>query len=195
MFLGPEVAGEKREGDAERQNGPSIFRARESLAQDCIIDERTISYRRSKNDIMAETFYVYAYFEPGAETPFYVGKGMRYRSRIHLKQSHNPAVARKIIDLRLAGLEPEVKLLFFGTDDDLLVPARSFVKAMAAAGNRVELYTAEGQKHGFFNDREGTPWHASCLHQTDLFLASLGYLKGAPTVQTPSGAVLKRELP
>lgn len=118
MFLGPEVAGEKREGDAERQNGPSIFRARESLAQDCIIDERTISYRRSKNDIMAETFYVYAYFEPGAETPFYVGKGMRYRSRIHLKQSHNPAVARKIIDLRLAGLEPEVKLLFFGTDDE-----------------------------------------------------------------------------
>jgi hypothetical protein len=66
---------------------------------------------------MAEMFYVYAYFEPGAKTPFYVGKGMRYRSRIHLKQSHNPAVAQKIIDLRLAGLEPEVKRLFFGSDD------------------------------------------------------------------------------
>ena len=86
-------------------------------------------------------------------------------------------------------------ILFFGTDDALLAPARTFVKQMMAAGNRVELYTAEGQKHGFFNDREGTPWHASCLNQTDLFLASLGYVKGPPTIQTPAGAALKKELP
>ncbi len=86
-------------------------------------------------------------------------------------------------------------ILFFGTDDALLAPARTFVKQMTAAGNRVELYTAEGQKHGFFNDRDGTPWHAVCLHQTDLFLASLGYVKGPPTIQTQAGVTLKRELP
>jgi acetyl esterase len=86
-------------------------------------------------------------------------------------------------------------ILFFGTDDALLAPARAFVKEMIAAGNRVELYTAEGQKHGFFNDRDGTPWHAACLHQTDLFLASLGYLKGPPTIRTPAGAALKKEMP
>ena len=86
-------------------------------------------------------------------------------------------------------------ILFFGTDDALLAPARIFVKEMAAAGNRVELYTAAGQKHGFFNDRAGTPWHTVCLRQTDLFLASLRYVKGPPTVQAPADAVLKRELP
>ena len=86
-------------------------------------------------------------------------------------------------------------ILFFGTDDALLAPARAFVKQMIAVGNRVELYTAEGQKHGFFNDREGTPWHASCLHQTDLFLASLGYVKGPPTIPTPAGATLQKEMP
>lgn len=86
-------------------------------------------------------------------------------------------------------------ILFFGTDDALLAPARNFVKQMAAAGNRVELYTAEGQKHGFFNDRAGSPWHAACLRQTDIFLASLGYLQGPPAIQPPPGAELKKELP
>ncbi len=86
-------------------------------------------------------------------------------------------------------------ILFFGTDDALLAPARTFVQQMVAAGNRVELYTAEGQKHGFFNDRGGTPWHAVTLRQTDVFLASLGFLKGTPTVAPPadSNAGLKRE--
>src|SRR5262249_60619761 len=69
-------------------------------------------------------------------------------------------------------------ILFFGTDDALLAPAREFVARMEAAGNRADLYTAAGQKHGFFNDRDGTPWHAVTLRQTDLFLTSLGYLKG-----------------
>jgi acetyl esterase len=86
-------------------------------------------------------------------------------------------------------------ILFFGTEDALLTPARTFVREMIAAGNRVELYTAEGQKHGFFNDRDATPWHAACLHQTDLFLASLGYVKGPPTVQAPAGAALRKEMP
>jgi acetyl esterase len=86
-------------------------------------------------------------------------------------------------------------ILFFGTDDALLAPARIFVQQMVAAGDRVELYTAEGQKHGFFNDRGGTPWHAVTLRQTDVFLTSLGYLKGAPTIAPPAGsnAALKRE--
>lgn len=88
-------------------------------------------------------------------------------------------------------------ILFFGTDDALLEKARDFAVNMQQAGNRVELYTAAGQKHGFFNDRGNTPWHALVVRQTDLFLASLGYLKGAPTKPLPSdrAAVLKRELP
>jgi hypothetical protein len=67
---------------------------------------------------MPSTFYVYAYFAPAAQMPFYVGKGARYRSRVHLSRSHNVAVAQAISDLRCNGLEPEVRLLFFGTHDE-----------------------------------------------------------------------------
>jgi len=62
-------------------------------------------------------FYVYAYFEPGGKVPFYIGKGVRHRSRVHLSRSHNSAVARKIAALRGNGFEPEVRLLYFGTDE------------------------------------------------------------------------------
>jgi len=86
-------------------------------------------------------------------------------------------------------------ILFFGTDDALLAPAREFVARMEAAGNRADMYTAAGQKHGFFNDRDGTPWHAVTLRQTDLFLTSLGYLKGEPAIDPPANAELKKERP
>ena len=79
-------------------------------------------------------------------------------------------------------------ILFFGTEDELLNKARDFAGQLNAAGVRVELYTAAGQKHGFFNDREGSPWHALVVRQTDLFLASLGYLKGDPTVAIPANS-------
>jgi len=86
-------------------------------------------------------------------------------------------------------------ILFFGTNDNLLAGARVFAQQMTAAGNRVELYTAAGQKHGFFNDRGGTPWHAVVLRQTDLFLSSLGYLKGQPTPPPDTQATLTKDLP
>jgi hypothetical protein len=67
---------------------------------------------------------------------------------------------------------------------------------LIANGIRAEFYTAAGQKHGFFNDRGEAPWHALVLRQTDLFLASLGYLKGEPTISIPpGGAVLTKALP
>ena len=67
---------------------------------------------------MASNFYVYAYFEPDAQIPFYVGKGTRHRAHAHLNQSHNAAVTQAISNLRCNGLEPEVRLLFFGTHDE-----------------------------------------------------------------------------
>ena len=67
--------------------------------------------------LIPSMFYVYAYFEPGDKVPFYIGKGVRHRSRVHLSRSHNSAVARKIAALRGNGFEPEVRLLYFGTDE------------------------------------------------------------------------------
>jgi acetyl esterase/lipase len=88
-------------------------------------------------------------------------------------------------------------ILFFGTKDDLLQKARDFATELLGAGTRAELYTAAGQGHGFFNDRPNSPWHALVIRQTDLFLASLGYLKGAPTLTmaADSNAVLEKVLP
>jgi acetyl esterase/lipase len=90
-------------------------------------------------------------------------------------------------------------IFFFGTDDNLLAGSRTVASQEVAKGNRAELYTAAGQKHGFFNDtttaKNGSPgWHDATLYQTDLFLESLGYLKGKPTLTfTGERKELKRE--
>ena len=81
-------------------------------------------------------------------------------------------------------------ILFFGSEDPLGEKALVFAKRLNAAGIKAEYYLAPGQKHGFFNDRGGTPWHTVTLEQTDRFLASLGYLQGAPTVQIPAGTTV-----
>jgi acetyl esterase/lipase len=88
-------------------------------------------------------------------------------------------------------------ILFFGTKDSLAERARVFAQDMIAAGNRAEFYTAAGQDHGFFNDRPGNPWHALVVRQTDLFLTSLGYLKGEPAMSVPAGTkeALQKVLP
>lgn len=88
-------------------------------------------------------------------------------------------------------------ILFFGTEDPLEAGGRRFVRELIAVGTRAELYTAAGQRHGFFNDRPGSPWHALVVRQTDVFLAALGYLKGEPAMQraAESPAALRRALP
>lgn len=82
-------------------------------------------------------------------------------------------------------------ILFFGTEDPLQEKARDFARQLIAAGTRAEFYTAEGQRHAFFNRSDSSPWHILVLRQIDLFLASLGYLKGDPLVEIPSGAVIR----
>lgn len=81
-------------------------------------------------------------------------------------------------------------ILIFGTEDPLQEKALDFARQLAAAGTRVEFYTAEGQKHGFFNRSDSSPRHAVVLRQIDLFLASLGYLRGDPTARIPAGATV-----
>lgn len=83
-------------------------------------------------------------------------------------------------------------IFIFGTDDRLLEPSREFCTKALAMGDRCELWTAEGQRHAFFNR---LPWYASCLRKADEFLVALGYLHGSPTVAAGAGAVLEQELP
>jgi acetyl esterase/lipase len=78
---------------------------------------------------------------------------------------------------------------FLGTKDDLIPveAAQRYKQKMEEAGCRCDLYLYEGQKHGFFNYRdsskEGSRYFGETVFQADLFLASLGYLTGKPTIQ------------
>jgi acetyl esterase len=87
-------------------------------------------------------------------------------------------------------------ILFYGTEDPLQDGGRDFARQLIAVGTRSEFYTATGQQHAFFNRFPDSPWHALVLRQIDLFLVSLGYLMGNPTVEIPPNttAALHREL-
>lgn len=70
---------------------------------------------------------------------------------------------------------------------DQVVPYRSvemFAEAMKKAGNRCELIGYDGRGHGFFNYRGGNAADfIATTREMDKFLASLGWLKGPPTVE------------
>lgn len=76
-------------------------------------------------------------------------------------------------------------LIMFGTEDRLKVHGDEYWKKAEALGVRSEKYIAEGQGHGFFNR---SPWRERTLIAADKFLASLGFLKGEPTVKEQPAA-------
>ena len=64
-------------------------------------------------------------------------------------------------------------LIFFGTADRLASMGDEFMKKSKELGHRAELFTAEGQPHGFFNR---SPWLEKTTQRLDEFLVSLSYL-------------------
>jgi acetyl esterase/lipase len=84
-------------------------------------------------------------------------------------------------------------ILFYGTSDAMLDMGKEYAAKCKELGVRAELFTAADQPHGFFN-RE--PWLHVTTRKADEFLASLGYLKGGPTLKLPAGGKdLKNETP
>ena len=69
-------------------------------------------------------------------------------------------------------------LIFFGTADKLSSMGDEFMKKSKELGHRAELFTAEGQPHGFFNR---PPWLEKTMRRMDQFLESIGYLQCKPT--------------
>jgi acetyl esterase/lipase len=65
-------------------------------------------------------------------------------------------------------------LIFFGTADRLAAMGDEFLKRSKELGHRAELFTAEGQPHGFFNR---PPWQERTTQRMDEFLTTLGYLQ------------------
>lgn len=82
-------------------------------------------------------------------------------------------------------------ILFFGTADQLKIGGDEFVQKARALGLRAEMWAAPEMPHGFFNK---APWMQVTARQMDVFLTSLNYLGGEPTIQLPEGApALKAE--
>jgi acetyl esterase len=77
------------------------------------------------------------------------------------------------------GAAPTV--VFLGTKDKLVSvqTAEAYKAKMLETGNRCELFLYPGQPHGFFNKGES---FTQTLRQADIFLESLGFIQGKPTI-------------
>jgi acetyl esterase/lipase len=76
-------------------------------------------------------------------------------------------------------------LIFFGTADRLAPMGTEFIKRSDELGHRAEIFTAEGQPHGFFNRPQ---WQEKTTRRMDHFLKSLGYLEDEAEEAEPSDA-------
>ena len=82
-------------------------------------------------------------------------------------------------------------IVFLGTKDELtpVTSAKRYKELMEAQGRRCDLHLYDGQSHGFFNfsNREN---YIKTVLEMDRFLASLGFLKGEPTLLNKPDAVV-----
>ncbi len=80
-------------------------------------------------------------------------------------------------------------IVFLGTKDKLIPvkTAREYKRLMEEKGRRCDLRLYEGQPHGFFN-YSNIENYTTTVMEMDRFLASLGYLKGEPTLQSKPDA-------
>ena len=72
-------------------------------------------------------------------------------------------------------------IVFLGTKDKLVsvATAEQYKSRMLENGNRCELYLYPEQVHGFFNTGEN---YINTVRKADIFLESLGYIRGKPTI-------------
>lgn len=75
-------------------------------------------------------------------------------------------------------------LIMLGTKDTAFKPelAKEFKRKMEDFGNRCDLILYEDQVHAFFNIDKNSDLHFKTMEDADLFLISLGYLSGKPSV-------------
>ena len=75
-------------------------------------------------------------------------------------------------------------MVFLGTQDKLIpvATAKKYQQLMIDKGLRCDLHLYEGQAHAFFNLKNREYYNKTVI-EADRFLASLGYLEGAPTLQ------------
>jgi acetyl esterase/lipase len=88
------------------------------------------------------------------------------------------AVAKAISPTLYLTKDTPPTLLLYGSADRLAAQGEEFMKKSKELGHRAEMFTAEGQKHGFFNR---PPWQEKTTQRMDEFLVSIGYLEAKPS--------------
>lgn len=75
-------------------------------------------------------------------------------------------------------------IVFLGTKDKLIpvATAEKYKKLMEAKNRRCDLHLYKDQPHGFFNLDKNKEHYVKTVTEMDKFLASLGFLKGKPTL-------------
>ncbi|MDP8244657.1 MAG: alpha/beta hydrolase fold domain-containing protein [Candidatus Hinthialibacter antarcticus] len=105
------------------------------------------------------------------------------------KRVDSPETAKAISPLHTWSEETPPAILFFGKDDSLFAPAVELMKTARDLKAPVTLYTADGERHGFFNKQ---PWLDKTLFLADQFLIDNGYLDGEPlNAPSPLAAMTK----
>lgn len=76
-------------------------------------------------------------------------------------------------------------IVFLGTEDHLIpvAIAEQYKAKMEEVGSRCDLFLYDGAGHGFFNNTKyDGKFYQQTVHEADLFLISLKYLKGQPKI-------------
>jgi acetyl esterase/lipase len=87
---------------------------------------------------------------------------------------HDESLAKAISPTLYLTKDAPPTLLLCGSADQLAAQGDEFMKKSKELGHRAELFTAEGQGHGFFNR---SPWLEKTTQRMDEFLVSIGYLR------------------
>ncbi len=93
----------------------------------------------------------------------------------------DPELARSISPYHHLRRNAPPTLILFGSKDRLAVQAPPYIAKAKELGNRVDLYTAEGEGHGFFN---ASPWFERTVQRMDDFFVEIGYL--SPQTTSPA---------
>ncbi|KPL15490.1 MAG: hypothetical protein AMS23_06625 [Bacteroides sp. SM1_62] len=106
----------------------------------------------------------------------------------HLERIGDEKMVEMISPINWISSEMPAGIMFFGTEDKLIEGAIRSLDKAGSLGTRLELWTATGQQHGFFNQ---SPWLEWTLYLTDLFLQKHGYLEGEPEILPPGEVTME----
>jgi acetyl esterase/lipase len=98
---------------------------------------------------------------------------------------HDESLAKAISPTLYLTKDTPPTLLLYGSADQLAAQGEEFMKKSKELGHRAEMFTAEGQGHGFFNQ---PPWLEKTTQRTDEFLVSIGCLEGKAASDPPTGS-------